>query len=181
MYKPGTPIGSYAPDFELPGIDGSVHHLARYLERYQAVGVIVMCNHCPYVRMYLDRLKQIQAEFSDQGFTLIGINANDAVQYPDDGFEPMQQFAAQHQINFPYLRDVTQDVARSFGAQCTPEAFLIGQGGVLRYRGSIDDSPQSESAVATPYLREAIAQLLQNQPIAAATTHAVGCSVKWRE
>ncbi|HEY9751085.1 MAG TPA: redoxin domain-containing protein, partial [Allocoleopsis sp.] len=75
METVGTTIGSYAPDFELPGIDNAVHHLARYLERSKAVGVVFMCNHCPYVRLYLDRLKQIQATFQGQKFTLIGINA----------------------------------------------------------------------------------------------------------
>jgi peroxiredoxin len=87
MEKTGTTIGSYAPDFELPGTDGAVHHLARYLEKFRAVGVVFMCNHCPYVRLYLDRLKQLQVEFQAQGFTLIGINPNDAEQYPEDSFE----------------------------------------------------------------------------------------------
>lgn len=180
MDKTGTAIGSYAPDFELPGIDGSVHHLARYLERYRAVGVMFMCNHCPYVRMYLERMKQIQSEFEPQGFTLVGINANDDSRYPDDSFENMKTFAAEHQINFPYLRDVTQDVAHSFGAVCTPEAFLLDQAGVLRYSGAIDDSAQAASAAQTPFLRNAIAQLLAGSEIAAPSSRAIGCSVKWR-
>ncbi|WP_239651755.1 redoxin domain-containing protein [Neosynechococcus sphagnicola] len=118
----GTQIGDYAPDFELPGIDGNVHHLARYLERFQAVAIIVMCNHCPYVKGYLDRLKQLQETFQDQGCTLIGINANDADRYPEDSFDSMKTFASNHQLNFPYLRDVTQEVARSLGAGKTPRS-----------------------------------------------------------
>ena len=82
MEKMSTVIGSYAPDFEIPGIDGSVHHLARYLDQFRAVGVVFMCNHCPYVKLYLDRLKQIQTEFQSQGVTLVGINSNDADRYP---------------------------------------------------------------------------------------------------
>ncbi|HEY9640910.1 MAG TPA: thioredoxin family protein, partial [Coleofasciculaceae cyanobacterium] len=158
-------IGSYAPDFELPGTDGLVHHLTRYREKFQAVGVIIMCNHCPYVRLYLDRLKQIQAEFQAQGFTLIGINANDDQSYPEDSFDQMTAFAAEHQLNFPYLRDLTQDVARSFEAERTPEAFLIDRLGIVRYRGAIDDNPQNSSAVTADYLRIAIAQLLSRQSI----------------
>jgi peroxiredoxin len=181
MEKIGTAIGTYAPDFELPGIDGSVHHLARYLEQFRAVGVIFMCNHCPYVRLYLERMKQIQAEFQNQEFTLVGINANDDTRYPEDSFEKMKTFAAEHQLNFPYLRDVTQDVAQSFGAERTPEAFLLDQTGVLRYSGSIDDSAQDPAAVKVPYLHNAITQLLAGQPIAAASTSAIGCSVKWRQ
>ena len=76
---PGTPINGYAPDFELPGVDEEVHHLARYLEKFRAIAVIFMCNHCPYVQLYLNRIKELQADFQDRDVTLIGINANDAV------------------------------------------------------------------------------------------------------
>ncbi len=175
-----TSIGSYAPDFEIPGVDDTVHHLAQYLKRFRAVGVIVMCNHCPYVRLYLERLKQIQTEFVDQGFTLIGINANDEQQFPEDSFQQMRLFAAEQNLNFPYLRDVTQEVVRSFGADRTPQVFLIDQAGKVRYSGAIDDSPQDPNAVQKFYLRDAITQLLSDQPIDIATTDAVGCSVKWR-
>lgn len=180
MEKVGTPIGSYAPDFELPGVDGSVHHLARYLKQYRAIAVVFICNHCPYVRLYLNRLKQIQAAFQSQGFMLIGINANDDTRYPDDSFENMKCFAAENQINFLYLRDVSQDVARSFGAECTPEVFLLDQAGVLRYRGAIDDQAQNANAVKIHHLKEAIAQLLQGHTITVTSIDAVGCSVKWR-
>ncbi|MBD2461707.1 thioredoxin family protein [Oscillatoria sp. FACHB-1407] len=180
MEKLGTPIGSYAPDFELPGVDGSVHHLANYLKRFQAVGVVFMCNHCPYVRLYLERLKQIQDEFQKQGLTLIGINANDDTHYPDDSFENMKQFAADNQLNFSYLRDVSQDVARSFGAERTPEVFLLDQQGVVRYDGAIDDNAQDANAVKMSYLKDAIAELLAGHAITVASTEAIGCSVKWR-
>jgi peroxiredoxin len=175
-----TSIGSYAPDFEIPGVDGAVHHLAQYLKRFQAVGVIIMCNHCPYVRLYLDRLKQIQTEFMNQSFTLIGINANDQQQFPEDSFEQMQRFATEQNLNFPYLRDVTQEVARSFGADRTPHAFLIDQSGKVRYGGAIDDSPEDPTAVQTSYLRNAVSQLLVGGSIPITTTDAVGCSLKWR-
>ena len=180
MEKTGTAIGSYAPDFELPGTDGAVHHLARYLEKFRAVGVVFMCNHCPYVRLYLDRLQQLQAEFEPQGFTLIGINANDAEQYPDDSFDNMKQFAVEQHLNFPYLRDVTQDVARSFGTEKTPEVFLLDQLGVLRYHGRIDDNPQEAAAVKTQDFRAAIANVLTGESVNQTSTEAVGCSVKWR-
>lgn len=176
-----TLTGSYAPDFELPGIDEKVHHLARYLENFQAVGVVFMCNHCPYVGLYLDRLKKIQADFEERGGTLIGINANDAELYPSDSFENMKTFAAKNQLNFPYIRDVTQDVAHCFGAQRTPEAFLLDKNGVVRYQGQIDDSANDPEAVRVPYLRNAIEQLLSGEPVTQASTEAIGCSVKWRE
>ncbi len=177
----GTPINSYAPDFELPGVDEEVHHLARYLEKFRAIGVIFMCNHCPYVQLYLNRLKEIQSEFQDQAVTLIGINANDANPYPEDSFENMKIFAANNQLNFPYIRDVAQDVAESFGASKTPEVFLLDQDGKLRYKGLIDDNADDAAAVQVSYLRSAIAQLLNNESVEPTTTDAIGCSIKWRE
>jgi peroxiredoxin len=180
METTSTLIGGYAPDFEIPGIDGSVHHLARYLERFRAIGVVFMCNHCPYVRLYLDRLKQIQADFENQGFTLIGINSNDAEQFPEDSFENMKGFASTNQLNFPYLRDETQDVAQTFGAKKTPHVFLLNQEGVLCYSGCIDDNPNEPDAVRVPYLREAIAKVLSGEAIIPTSTEPIGCSVKWR-
>lgn len=180
MEKMGTAIGGYAPDFELPGTDGSVHHLFRYLERLQAVGVVFMCNHCPYVRLYLERLKHIQAEFQEQGFTLIGINPNDADRYPDDSFDNMREFATQHQLNFPYLRDVTQDVAHSFGAEKTPQVFLLNRQGILCYNGRIDDNADDPTAVTTAHFQAAIAQVLSGQTITPTYIPPIGCSIKWR-
>ncbi|MEG4441406.1 thioredoxin family protein [Microcoleus sp. AT9_B5] len=177
---PGTPINGYAPDFELPGVDEEVHHLARYLEKFRAIAVIFMCNHCPYVQFYLNRLKEIQAEFQERGVTLIGMNANDANQYPEDSFENMKTFAANNQLNFPYIRDVAQDVAESFGASKTPEVFLLDRDGRLRYKGLIDDNAEDPAAVQVSYLRGAIDQLLNNQPVEPSTTEAIGCSIKWR-
>ncbi len=176
-----TPINGYAPDFELPGVDEEVHHLARYLEKYRAIGVVFMCNQSPSVQLYLDRLKELQADFQDKSVTLIGINANDANQYPDDSFDNMKIFAANNQLNFPYIRDVAQDVAESFGASKTPEVFLLDQDGRLRYKGLIDDNADDAAAVQVSYLRSAIDQLLKDEPVEPSSTEAIGCSVKWRE
>jgi hypothetical protein len=92
----------------------------------------------------------------------------------------MKLFAAEHQLNFPYLRDVTQDVAQTFGAEKTPQVFLLNQAGVLCYSGCIDDSPNDLTAVRVPYLRDAIAQILNGENIVPTSTEAIGCSVKWR-
>ncbi len=177
-----TPIGSYAPDFELPGIDNQVHHLRRYLEKFRVVGVIAMCNHCPYVDLYLDRLKNIQAEFCEQGFTLIGMNGNDANTNPQESFENMKAFAKTHTLNFPYLWDSTQDVTRSFGANKTPMAFLIDRDGVVRYKGQIDNNPHnSPEVVVENYLTHAISSLFKGQEIYPSQTEAVGTSLTLRK
>ncbi|MFH7025948.1 MAG: thioredoxin family protein [Heteroscytonema crispum UTEX LB 1556] len=172
-----TPVGSYAPDFELPGIDNQVHHLRRYLEKFRAVGVISMCNHCPFVGLYLERLKNIQAEFAPQSFTLIGMNGNDAISKPTESFDNMKAFAKTHELNFPYLWDPTQDVTRSFGVTKTPMAFLIDRDGVVRYKGQIDDNPQGPDSVRQDYLKIAIASLFKGQEIPIPETQSAGTSL----
>jgi peroxiredoxin len=175
-----TPVGSYAPDFELPGIDGQVHHLSRYLEKFRAVGVVSMCNYCPYVGHYLERLKQIQQEFSSFGFTLIGVNGNAVNQDLVESFDQMKAFASQYKLNFPYLWDSTQDVTRSFGAMNTPTAFLIDKEGRVRYRGQIDDNPETPEAVQAQYLRNATASLFGDNNIDITETEAIGTAIIWR-
>jgi peroxiredoxin len=175
-----TPIGSYAPDFELPGIDGQVHHLSRYLEKFRAVGVVSMCNYCPYVGYYLERLKQIQQDFSSFGFTLIGVNGNAVDKDLVESFDGMKAFAQKHELNFPYLWDSTQDVTRSFGALFTPMAFVIDFEGRVRYRGQIDDNSTNPEAVQVQYLRNAIASLFGKNNIDITETEAVGTKIIWR-
>lgn len=175
-----TPIGSYAPDFELPGIDGQVHHLSRYLEKFRAVGVVSMCNYCPYVQNYLERLKQIQDEFSSSGFTLIGLNGNAVNQDLVESFDQMKAFASQYELNFPYLWDSTQDVTRSFGAMNTSTAFLIDFEGRVRYGGQIDDNPENPQAVQVKYLRNAIASLFSDNNIEITETEPIGTAIIWR-
>ena len=181
MGKTGTPVGNYVPDFELPGIDDQVHHLSRYLEQWRAVGVVFICNQSSYVDFYLDRLKQIQSQFEQQGFILVGINAKDANQYPECRFEKMKQFARDRKLNFPYLWDSTQDVAQGFGVEKIPTAFLIDKEGILRYTGSIDDSPQEPEAVRVPYFKNAIAALLSGEDISPQSTEVTGSQLEWRK
>ena len=174
-----TPIGSYAPDFELPGIDKKVHHLSRYLENFRSVCVVSLCNRCDYVEMYINRLKTIQAEFADSGFTLIGLNGSSrSKNHSGDNFEQMKVFAKRHQLNFPYIWDSTQDVTHSFGVMRTPTAFLIDSNGIIRYQGQIDDHPQAASAQGVDYLRNAIICLFQNQPIQPVQTEQIGTLCK---
>ena len=176
----GTEIDNYAPDFELPGVDDEVHHLARYLENFQAVCVIFLSNQCPEVDSYIDRIKQLQTDFQNQGLIIIGMNANDATISPIDSFEKMKEFAANNQLNFPYIRDVTQDVASSFGAEKTPQAFLLDKDGKLQYRGLIDDNINQPESVKSAYLHQAISQILEGKLVTTSTTEAIGCSIKWR-
>jgi peroxiredoxin len=172
-------IGAYAPDFELPSAQGDVIHLSKCLEAYNTVVVVFMCNHCPYVKAYRERLVAIQADYKDKGVLLVGINANDAKKYPEDNFDKMKEYVQEWGLNFPYLRDRTQDVAEAFGAKCTPEPFVIDKQGILRYNGQIDDNYREPDAVTQPYLREAIDQVLQGEAVTIDMSPAIGCSVKW--
>lgn len=176
----GTPIGSYAPDFELPGTDTQVHHLSKYLELYQAVVVVFLSNQCPYVQSYLPRLKQLQADWQERRLAVIGINANDTLHAPEESLENMRSFAEQQQLNFPYLRDVNQDVAKCFGASKTPEAFLMNQEGVLCYKGAIDDCPDAPSEVTQNYLQDAVARVMTANSVDTPQIEAMGNSILWR-
>lgn len=180
LEKMDTPIGKYAPDFELPGIDDQVHHLRRYLEKFRAVGVISMCNCCPYVGLYIDKLKKIQTELGKEGFILIGVNGNIAQNDPNESFENMKAFAKNNQLNFPYLWDSTQDVTRSFGATKTPMAFLIDKDGIVRYKGQVDSNAQQQATEETAYLKNAVTSLFKGEEIPVTETEALGSSLVWR-
>ena len=174
-----TAIGSYAPDFEIRGVDSEVHHLARYLEKFIAVGVVFMANNSADVKRYIEQLKNLQTAMQGQGFTLIGINPHDGNQDPEESFENMKKFATEQKLNFPYLWDSTQDVTRSFGATKIPMVFLLDATSKVRYRGAIDDNSQPE-AVKNKYLEVAITSLMKGEAIETTATEAVGSEVKWR-
>ena len=172
-------IGDKAIPFKLIGVDDQQHALDDYADK-KAVAVIFSCNHCPYVRAWEDRMIQIQADYAEKGVQLIAINANDAAKYPDDSFPKMKERAQEKGFNFPYLYDETQEVARAYGAERTPEVFLFDQDRVLRYHGAIDDNYEDPSAVRTHYLREALDAVLAGRDPAIKETPPVGCTIKWK-
>lgn len=172
-------IGDNAIPFSLPGVDERQHSLSDYAMKEAAV-VIFSCNHCPYVRAWEDRIVNIQADYADKGVQLIAINSNDAAKYPDDSFPKMKERAREKNFNFPYLHDETQEIARAYGAERTPEVFLFDKKGVLRYHGAIDDNYDDPNAVKRHYLRNALDSVLAGTPVPVAETKPVGCSVKWK-
>ncbi len=172
-------IGDKAISFALPGVDGQEHSLADYADK-EAVVVTFSCNHCPYVRAWEDRMVQVQADYADKGVQLVAINSNDAQKYPADSFPEMKGRAQEKGFNFPYLYDETQEVAHSYGAECTPELFVFDKGGVLRYHGALDDNYDAPNAVKSQYLRDALDAVLSGQTPATAKTTPVGCTIKWK-
>jgi peroxiredoxin len=184
---PTLAIGSPAPDFALPGIDGQTHRLADYAAAKVLV-VIFTCNHCPTAQLYETRIKKLVSDYEGKGVAFVAINPNspDAVRldelgYTDvgDGLEEMKIRAAYRHFNFPYLYDgATQAVANAYGPKATPHVFIFDAQRKLRFEGRIDSS-QRESLVKSRETRDAIDALLAGRPVAVAHTGVFGCSTKW--
>ena len=173
----GIALGDKGPEFSLLGVDGKTYSLSG-LKEARLVVVVFSCNHCPYVQAYEGRLIAVQRDYAAKGVQLVAINANDAAKYPDDSFPEMVKRAKAKGYNFPYLHDVTQQVARAYGAERTPHIFVLDQSRVLRYTGRIDDNWQDAKAVKSHDLRDALDALLAGKPVATQTP-AIGCTVKW--
>lgn len=172
--------GSQAPDFELPGIDGRTYRLADFKGK-KALLVIFMCNHCPYVVPKMDYFVELQERYGPKGLQIVGINPNDAVKYPEDSFDKMKEWAERKGFNFPYLYDETQETAKAYGAECTPDPFLFDAGMKLRYHGRFDDAhggPHSEGE--TSEMEDAIRQVLVGKKVTVETLPSMGCNIKWR-
>ncbi|MEL6438770.1 MAG: redoxin domain-containing protein [Cyanobacteria bacterium J06621_8] len=173
------PISNYAPDFEIPGIDREVYHLGSCRRKYQAIAVVFMGNF-PEVNLYLERLKKIQTDFASQNFTVMGINSNYFPGSIAESMKKMEQFAQQHELNFPYLRDSTQDVAKSFKAEILPTVYLLDSDAVIRYQGQIDDCAASVEKVHSHYLRNGIEAILADRKITLDCVEPVGVNIQWR-
>ncbi len=171
-------IGSKLPDFNLPGTDGK-NYSASIFKESKVLVIMFTCNHCPYVRAYEGRLVKLQDYFKNKGVNFVAINANDEENYPEDSFENMVKRAKEKGYNFPYLRDKTQGVAKTFGASFTPEIFVFDEKRIMQYHGRIDDNWQEPDKVTKHNLHEAIESILANKPIDRANTQAIGCTVKW--
>lgn len=171
--------GEKSPGFTLKGIDEKEHSLKDF--EGKALLVVFMCNHCPYVKHKISVIVALDREFRDKGLQVVGINSNDPVNYPDDSFEKMKEFAKERGIEFPYLMDETQDVARSYGASCTPDPFLLDASLRLAYHGRIDDAVEPGTIPTTAEMKEAIQQLLEGEEVAVQEKPSIGCSIKWKQ
>ena len=171
-------LGSPAPPFDLPGVDGRRRRLEDYADA-GALALVQSCNHCPYVQAWEGRMIDLQRAYGERGFKLVAINSNDADAYPEDSFDEMKARAEREGFNFDYLYDEEQGVARALGAERTPEVFLFDRERRLVYHGAIDDS-RDDSAVSQRYLADALEAVLDGREPPVAETPPVGCTVKWR-
>jgi len=173
-------IGSLAPEFNLEGVDGKKYSLSSFDDNH-AIIIIFSCNHCPYVQAYEGRMKQIQEDYNGKGVTVVAINSNEDVNYPDDSFENMKKRATEQRFNFLYLRDEDQSVAREYDATHTPEIFLFDKERKLVFHGKIDDNWQEPNKVQNHYLKNALDELLAGKEISVPETFTIGCTIKWKK
>ena len=180
LQTPVCDFGAAAPDFSLPGVDG------RVWTRDQcrgARGLLVMfiCNHCPYVQAVRERLVRDVRDLQGLGIGCVAIMSNDPADYPEDSFQDMQRVAREFGYPFPYLYDETQEVARAYGAVCTPDFFGYNAALGLQYRGRLDESRKEAAA---PDVRrdlfEAMREVAQTGRGPAQQSPSMGCSIKWR-
>ena len=177
---PPGEIGSPAADFSLPGTDGRTYALAD-VRGPKGLLVMFICNHCPYVKAVIDRVVGDARALAENDVGSIAIMPNDTARYPDDSFDNMKRFAAAHDFPFPYVIDESQDVARGYGAVCTPDFFGYDADLMLRYRGRLDESRLEEVPNARRELLEAMIGIAETGEGPREQVPSMGCSIKWRE
>lgn len=174
------PLGTSAPDFRLPDTTGKTISL-KDLKDKQALLVIFMCNHCPYVKHIRSGLAQLARDYLPRGVAIVGISSNDVVNYPADSPAKMAEEARAAGYLFPYLYDETQEVAKAYRAACTPDLYLFDQDQRLVYRGQLDDSrPGSAIPVTGKDLRGAIDAVLAKKNVSPQQKPSIGCNIKWK-
>jgi peroxiredoxin len=179
---PSAPVsdsGFRAPAFDLPGTDGK-----RYARDAVAGpnGLLVMfiCNHCPFVKAVLDKIVRDAAELKAHGIGSVAISSNDPAEYPEDSFDNMRVLAQRLRFPFPYLWDESQEVAKAYGAVCTPDFFGFNAKLELQYRGRLDASGRTSTPGAPRELFDAMVAIARTGKGPATQTASIGCSIKWR-
>ncbi len=170
-------VGTSAPEFELLGIDGKYHQRTDF--QGKPILIIFICNHCPYVIQKTKEIVRLHHLFRKH-VHIIAINSNDSKQYPDDSFERMKTFAKEYGIKFPYLHDESQEVARAYGAACTPDPFLFDENHMLLYHGRIDDQLHLGETVHEHTMEEVIRCMLEGKNPPEDFAPSMGCSIKWK-
>jgi peroxiredoxin len=177
---PVCDFGWKAPDFKLPGVDGKVWSLQSAMGN-KGLLVMFICNHCPYVKAIRPRLVVAVRELQALGVNAIAIQSNDVVNYPDDNFQRMHEVAAEFDFPFPYVLDETQEVAKAYGAVCTPDFFGFNNKLELQYRGRFDESRKETAPEGVRRdLFAAMKQVAQTGHGPREQIASIGCSIKWK-
>ena len=172
-------LGTACPDFRLPDANGQEHGLADAGEA-PAVLVAFICNHCPFVKHLADRLAELTRQFGEEGLVTFAINSNDYEAHPEDAPGKMLEESELRGYGFPYLVDEDQQVARSFGAACTPDFFLYDRSRRLVYRGQFDETRPGEGEPHGADLECAIEAVIEGRPVPAEQHPSLGCNIKWK-
>jgi peroxiredoxin len=167
-----------AADFALPDTSGETHRLSD-LTAEGPVVVVFTCNHCPYARAWHDRLADIADDYAPRGVHVLFVNSNDGERYPADSLDAMRRRVAEEEWTVPYLHDESQQVAREFGAETTPDVFVVDTDMQVRYHGAPDQDHEDPSANGL-WVREALDDVLSGIELRRPQTEPVGCSIKWR-
>ncbi|ELY76386.1 alkyl hydroperoxide reductase/ Thiol specific antioxidant/ Mal allergen [Natrinema gari JCM 14663] len=174
--------GDPAPEFELEGVDGETYSLDSFADD-EALLLVFTCNHCPYAQAKFDLLNELAAEYDD--VAVVGINPNDAEEYPDDSIDQMREYVDDGKVDYDaYLRDERQDVARAYGAVCTPDPFLFARDDdefELVYHGRLDDALNPDDEPTRFHVREAIESVLAGTSVDLEWQPSRGCSIKWKD
>ncbi len=175
------PLGSPAPDFALLDVTTGVPRSLADVRGDVATVVMFVCNHCPYVKHVNSQLVAVASDYTERGVGFVAISANDADHYPDDGPDRMAEVAAEVGYPFGYLYDESQEVARAYGAVCTPDLFVYDADLTLAYRGRLDVStPGNGEPLTGADLRAALDALVEGRPVDGDQVPSMGCSIKWR-
>ena len=177
---PVCDFGAKAPDFTLPATDGTTRSLSD-IAGPKGTLVMFICNHCPYVKGILDRLIVTAQDLQTMGIGVAAICANDATSHPADSFDNMKALAERHAFPFPYLHDEDQQVAKAYGAVCTPDFFGYNAGLELQYRGRLDDAGRNAAGPDTSTdLPDAMHAIAETGKGPESQVPSMGCSIKWR-
>jgi len=168
--------GDKAPDFSLKGVDDKTYSLSSF-DGKEGLLVLFICNHCPYVKAKIDAIVKLHEKHRDK-VAFVGINSNDP-EYEGEGIENMKAFAKERNMQFPYLLDETQEVAKAYGATCTPDPFLFDKNQKLVFHGRIDDGLEPGQEVTENTMDENIQKLLSGEEISEELKLSMGCSIKW--
>jgi peroxiredoxin len=179
LTTPSNRLGAQAAPFDLPGTDG-VRHTLESVRGPNGTVVMFICNHCPYVKAVIDKIARDMAELRPHGVGSVAIMSNDPAEYAEDSFDNMKAVAARHAFTFPYVFDGTQDVARAYGALCTPDFFGFDRDLKLVYRGRLDASGRSPDPAAARELFDAMVAVARTGVAPEAQHPSIGCSIKWK-
>lgn len=174
------PLGTTAPNFDLVDARDNRRFSLNDVNAEKGLLIIFGCNHCPYVQHILPRLNEIAGEYQQRGISTLMINSNDSATYPEDSFEKMQELSEEINLALPYLHDETQEVARAYGAVCTPDIFLFDSEYKLVYRGQFDDSRPGKGEPTGSSLKNALDALIAGEPIIGEQKPSIGCGIKWK-